>query len=127
MTLLDSLLGNFGATITLTLETQTTENIMSEARNDNERLTTLVVAASTILDQIDIPTPMLRINDTLSYVESLSDEELARADQLLANIEFKEELELPLEQPKVYVKSNEPKRMYIKTYKKKMRSFSAYE
>ena len=111
MTLLDSLLGNFGATITLTLETQTTENIMSEARNDNERLTTLVVAASTILDQIDIPTPILRINDTLSYVESLSDEELARADQLLANIEFKEELELPLEQPKVYVKSNEPKRM----------------
>lgn len=105
MTVLDTLLANFGPTTTLVLETQTTQHVMSEATDDSERITTLVLAASTILDQIEIPTPILKINDTLSYVETLSDEELARADQLLSGLEFEENEQL-LEQPKVYTKNN---------------------
>ena len=108
MTILDTLLGNFGPTTTLVLETQTTMNIMKEATDDNERATTLVLAASTILDQIEIPDSLIRLNDTVSYVESLSDDELARADQLLSGLEFTTENEQAvIENQKVYVKNNE--------------------
>lgn len=81
---------------------------MKETNNQNEKITTLVLAASTILDQIEVPSTIVRINDTLSYVESLTDEELARADQLLSGIKFATENDKPvIEQPKVYVKSSE--------------------
>lgn len=108
MTALDTVLGNFGPTTTLLLETQTTQQVMKETNDQNEKITTLVLAASTILDQIEVPSTIVRINDTLSYVESLTDEELARADQLLSGIKFATENDKPvIEQPKVYVKSSE--------------------
>lgn len=82
MTALETILACIPNVSSLSTELYTTTTSWQDA-SDEGKTTTVCLAASTILNSIEIPEEIVIVRDTYAYVESMSDEELARASELL--------------------------------------------
>lgn len=82
MTALETLLACIPNISSLTTELYTTTTSWQDA-SDEGKTTTVCLAASTILNNIEVPDEIIIVRDTYAYVESMSDEELARASELI--------------------------------------------
>lgn len=106
MTALDTLLINLPSTLTSALDVYCTYTSWQEADKEG-RITTACLVASTILDSIKIPDNLLAVRDTYSYIESMSEDELAKASNLLFSKEQDFEIleqKILTESPKQYTK-----------------------
>lgn len=85
MSLLDYLVRNFGRTSTICTELYLTTTSVQDANGniDNAGITTIATSVTSALDDIIIPDAYAEMNDAVSYVESLSEDELVRFNQLL--------------------------------------------
>ena len=82
MTALDTLLGNATQTVSLVVPTWASYTLYDSC--DEEGKTTLLTSTvSTILNNIEMPNNVRMVRDTYSLVESMTDEELAHASELL--------------------------------------------
>ena len=104
MTVLDLILSNLPGTSTLASELYCTSTSLDDP---DLRSTTICSVVTSYLDSIQVPTNIAMIRDTYSYVESMSEEELAKANELILSKEL--ELEIPVseeikETPKIYTK-----------------------
>lgn len=104
MTVLDLILSNLSGTSTLASELYCTSTTMDDP---DLRSTTICSVVTSYLDSIQVPTEIAIVHDTYSYVESMSEEELARANELIALKELDFEipaLEETNDNPKIYTK-----------------------
>lgn len=106
MTLLDLIIYNLPNTTTLLSELYSTGTSLED---DDLRTTAICTTITSLLDSINIPDEVMRVRDTYSYVESMTEEELSRANTLMSEKELEFTLEEPLEEelPKVYKKTTQ--------------------
>lgn len=108
MSLLELLIANFGRTATIGSELYvTTTSVQDEYGHVNDTgITTIATSVTSALDEIKLPSYQIQMKEATEYVQSLSDEELARFDQMLDGenivIELDEKNSVEVEQPKVY-------------------------
>ncbi len=107
MALLDSLLN----TSTISSEiycTGTTTSQTADTVDEDSFSTTITSGVSTAITALSSPTKVIIVHDAMSYVESLSCEELANLDQALSEKEFEftdgSTALVEFEEPKVYHK-----------------------
>lgn len=85
MSLLDFLIANSGRTSTIFTELYlTTTSVQDGAGHiDDAGITTIATSVTSALDDITMPSAYAEMNDAVAYVESLSEDELTKFDQLL--------------------------------------------
>lgn len=107
MTALETLMPTLFDVTSIGTELWCTSTCLEDACNE-EKITTIACAISTTLHHIEIPKDIAMVRDAQSYVQSMSDEELANFDQMLAEkgLEFEneEEINVKEETPKTYKK-----------------------
>lgn len=106
MTLLDLIIYNLPNTTTVLSGLYSTGTSLED---DNLRSTAICTTITALLDSINIPDEVMRVRDTYSYVESMTEEELSKANTLISEKEMELTLEEPLEEalPKVYKKTTQ--------------------
>lgn len=111
MTLLESLITSMFDVITIGGELYTTSTCTLDGDGNltPEGVTTLTCMTSTVLNNIEVSNHIVRVQDTIAYVESMSEEELEKFDELLAakNLDIEklgESVDQQQETPKVYKK-----------------------
>lgn len=110
MTLLESLITSMCDVITIGGELYTTSTCTLDGDGNitPSGSTTLTCMTSTVLGNVEVSSEIVKVQDTIAYVESMSDEELAMLDENLSEkgLELEKIAESVEQQetPKVYKK-----------------------
>lgn len=110
MTLLDVLLRATPTLTTMTANVATTTTTAADKQGNvnSTGATTILTYTTSVLGSIDVPEKIVIVQDSLSYVESMSNEELNRLENLLLDQQLSFEIEGKQnnseELPKVYTK-----------------------
>ena len=105
MTALDLLICTLSNCVGIATDFYTTYTCTEDASFE-ERATTLGCLITSSLSEIEIPTQYVKVENAITYVEALSDEELERFDQLLQQKEIEIMAKQASEKTKVYIKEN---------------------
>ena len=105
MTAFDTLIGTLAQCTCVASDFYTTYTCTEDASFE-ERATTLACLITSSLSEIEISPQYAKVENAITYIESLSEEELERFDKLLQQKEIEIIGKQALETPKIYIKEN---------------------